>query len=73
MYEDCKVALDITWKEPGVHHRKIGDSALVLARVKNVYQVLIDEVDHYQMGGRWNIIVYDKILNQVTASLVFSE
>ena len=73
VYEDCKVALDITWKEAGVRHRKIGDSALVLARVKNVYQVLIDEVDHYQMGGRWNIIVYDKILNQVTASLVFPE
>lgn len=73
VYEDCKIALDITWKEEGVCHRKAGDSALVLARVENAYQVLIDGVDHYQIGGRWNIIVYDKILKSVTASLVFPE
>ncbi len=73
VYEDCKIALDITWKEAGIRHRKAGDSALVLARVGNAYQVLVDGVDHYQMGGRWNIIVYDKILNSVTASLVFPE
>lgn len=51
VYEDCKIALDITWKEAGIRHRKAGDSALVLARVGNAYQVLVDGVDHYQMGA----------------------
>lgn len=73
VYEDCKIALDITWKEEGVYHRKAGERELVLARAGKAYQVLIDNVNHYQMGGRWNIIVYDKILNSVTASLVFPE
>ncbi len=73
VYEDCKIALDITWKEEGIRHRKAGKSELVLARIGKGNQVLIDGINHYQMGGRWNIIVYDKILNSVTASLVFPE
>lgn len=73
VYEDCKVALNIKWKENGMQHMKIGKSELVLSKLGGVYQILIDDIDHYQAGSRWNIIVYDKITQSVTANLNFEE
>ena len=73
VYEDCKVALNIKWKENGMQHMKIGKSELVLSKLGGVYQILIDDIDHYQAGSRWNIIVYDKITQNVTANLNFEE
>ncbi|MDE7322993.1 MAG: hypothetical protein K2N73_09780 [Lachnospiraceae bacterium] len=73
VYQDGEVALDVTWKENGMRHMKIGESELVLIKLGGVYQVLIDDIDHYQAGSRWNIIVYDKITKEVKASMVFNE
>lgn len=73
VYEDCKVALNVKWKENGMQHMKIGKSELVLSKLGGVYQILIDGVEHYQPGSKWNIIVYDKITDSVTANLNFEE
>lgn len=73
VYQDCKVALEMKWQDDGIQHMKIGESELVLSKLGIVHQILIDGVEHYQAGARWNIIVYDKILNSVTANLMFQE
>ena len=73
VYQDCQVALDLIWQEDGIRHRKIGESELVLAKMGPLHQVLIDGVEHYQAGSRWNITVYDRILNSVVADLTFDE
>jgi hypothetical protein len=71
VYEDCKIKLDIDWQEDGIKHLNIGKSKLVLSKLGAVYQVLIDGVEKYQEDGRWNIIVYDKIIGDVVADLNF--
>lgn len=71
VYEDCQVMLDVLWEDTGIRHRKIGDSELVLSKLGNMQQVLIDGTEYYQAGSRWNIIVYDKITKTVIASLNF--
>jgi hypothetical protein len=73
VYEDSKIKLDIDWQEDGIEHMNIGKSKLVLSKLGVVYQVLIDGVEKYQDGGRWNIIVYDKLINDVVADLNFDE
>jgi hypothetical protein len=73
VYEDCKVALDIEWQEDGIEHMNIGKSKLGLSKLGTVYQVLIDGVERYQQDGRWNIVVYDKIVGDVVADLNFDE
>lgn len=73
VYEDCGVALDIRWRDDGIRHMKIGKSELVLSRLGAVYQILIDGVEQYQAGSRWNIVVYDKITKSVTGNLSFDE
>lgn len=71
VYQDGRVALNVKWKDNGIRHLKIGESELVLLKLGGAYQVLIDDIDYYQAGKRWNIIVYDKITKDVTASMVF--
>jgi hypothetical protein len=71
VYEDCKVALDIEWKEDGIKHMNIGKSKLVLSKLGTVYQVLIDGVERYQDGSKWNIVVYDKIIGDVVADICY--
>jgi hypothetical protein len=71
VYEDCKIARSIKWQDDGIQHMNIGRSKLVLSKLGAVYQVLIDGVEKYQSGSRWNIIVYDKILGDVVADLNF--
>lgn len=71
VYQDCKAALDVQWQENGIRHMKIGESELVLSKLGAVHQILIDGVEQYQAGTRWNIIVYDRILKSVTANLTF--
>ena len=73
VYQNCKMAMNVEWEDNGIRHMKIGKSELVLAKLGGVYQVLIDGEDYYQAGSRWNIIVYDKIVGDVTANLVFEE
>ena len=73
VYQDCKVALDFMWQEDGIRHMKIGESELVLSKLSTLHQILIDGVEQYQAGTRWNIIVYDKVLGTVTANLTFDE
>lgn len=73
VYQDCSVALDLKWQEDGIRHMKIGESELVLSKLSTLHQILIDGVEQYQAGARWNIIVYDRILGSVTANLVFDE
>ena len=73
MYQDCSVALDLIWKENGIRHMKIGAQELVLSKRGGAHQILIDGVEYYQPGKRWNIIVYDKILKCVTANLSYDE
>ncbi|MDE5700802.1 MAG: hypothetical protein K2I96_25915 [Lachnospiraceae bacterium] len=73
VYQDCKVALDLIWQEDGIRHMKIGQSELVLSKLSTLHQILIDGVEQYQAGTRWNIIVYDKVLGTVTANLTFDE
>lgn len=73
VYQDCEVALEVHWQDDGIRHLRIGESELVLSRKKRGHQVLIDGVDHYQVGSRWNIIVYDKVTGSVVANLVFEE
>jgi hypothetical protein len=71
VYEDCSVAISKEWLEDGIEHMNIGKSKLVLSKLGMVYQILIDGVEYYQSGGRWNIIVYDKIIGEVVADLNF--
>lgn len=73
VYQDCKVALDLIWQEDGIRHMKIGERELVLSKLSTLHQILIDGVEQYQAGTRWNIIVYDKVLGTVTANLTFDE
>lgn len=73
VYLDGKVALDIEWKEDGIRHMKIGESELALAKHGSVNQVLIDDIEQYQPGKRWNMTVYDKITKKVAANLAFDE
>lgn len=73
VYQNCKMAMNVEWKDNGIRHMKIGKSELVLSKLGGVYQILIDGEDQYQAGSRWNIIVYDKIVGDVTANLVFDE
>jgi hypothetical protein len=71
MYEDCNLVTDKYWTEDGIEHMKIGKSRLVLSKLGTVYQILIDGVEKYSSEGRWNIVVYDKLLNDVVADLNF--
>jgi hypothetical protein len=71
VYEDLKVVLDKDWLDDGIEHMNIGKSKLVLSKLGTVYQILIDGVEEYQSEGRWNIVVYDKLLNDVVADLNF--
>lgn len=73
VYQDGKAVLHEQWKENGIRHMKIGKSELVLSKLGGVYQVLIEGEDYYQAGSRWNIIVYDEVVQDVTANLVFAE
>ena len=73
VYQNGKMALNVEWEDNGIKHMKIGKSELVLSKLGGVYQVLIDGEDRYQAGSKWNIIVYDKIVGDVTANLVFEE
>jgi len=73
VYQDCKLALHVQWEENGINHMRIGDSELVLSRLGDVYQILIDGVEYYQSESKWSIIVYDKVIKGVTANLVFDE
>lgn len=73
VYQDCTVALDLKWQEDGIRHMKIGESELVLSKLGSLQQILIDGVEQYQTQIRWNIIVYDKILGNVAANLVFDD
>jgi hypothetical protein len=59
------------WLEDGIEHMNIGKTKLVLSKLGAVYQILIDGVEYYQSEGRWNIIVYDKIIGGVVADLNF--
>jgi hypothetical protein len=71
VYENCQVKLDISWTDDGIKHMKIGKSKLVLSKLGAVYQILIDGIENYQAGSRWNIIVYDKVTQSVVANLNF--
>jgi hypothetical protein len=71
VYEDKRVVWKQFWEKDGVAHRKIGDSELVLAKLGAIYQVLIDGVEQYQAGSKWNIVVYDKVTKSVSASFAF--
>ncbi len=74
VYEDKEVVFDRLWQESGLVHRRLGtDSELVLSRYGDLYQILIDGVEQYQAGSRWNIIVYDKITDKIAANLCFDE
>ncbi|MDE5824901.1 MAG: hypothetical protein K2H91_09525, partial [Lachnospiraceae bacterium] len=73
VYQDCEIALEVQWQDDGIRHIRIGESELVLAKTGGFYQVLIDNVNHFQAGSRWNIIVYDKVTEGVVANLVFDE
>lgn len=73
VYQNCKMALNVEWEDNGIRHMRIGKSELVLSKLGGVCQVLIDGEDQFQAGSRWNIIVYDKIVQAVTANLVFEE
>lgn len=73
VYENNKMKINVQWEDNGTRHMRIGESELVLSRLGNVYQILIDGVEHYQSESKWNIIVYDKTVGGVTANLVFDE
>lgn len=73
VYQDCEIALEVQWQDDGIRHIQIGESELVLAKTGGFYQVLVDNVNHFQAGSRWNIIVYDKVTEDVVANLVFDE
>lgn len=73
IYENGSVRFNRLWQDNGIAHMKIGKSELVLSKLGGVYQILIDGVEHYQPGSKWNIIVYDKITDSVTANLNFEE
>lgn len=73
VYQNRKMTLHVQWEDDGIHHMKIGKSELVLSKLGDVYQTLIDGVEYYQSESKWNIVVYDKITKSVTANLVFDE
>ena len=73
VYQNGKMALNVEWEDNGIRHMRIGESELVLTKLGGVYQVLIDGEDRFCAGSRWNIIVYDKVVKDVTANLVFDE
>lgn len=74
VYEDRTVAFHRLWQENGMVHRRLGKSGeLVLIRSGKVCQILIDGVEQYQAGSCWNIIVYDRITEEITANLYFEE
>lgn len=73
VYQNRKMTLHVQWEDNGIHHMKIGKSELVLSKLGDVYQTLIDGVEYYQSESKWNIVVYDKITKSVTANLVFDE
>ncbi|MDE7268199.1 MAG: sugar phosphate isomerase/epimerase [Lachnospiraceae bacterium] len=73
VYQNRKMTLHVQWEDNGIHHMKIGKSELVLSKLGDVYQTLIDGVEYYQPESKWNIVVYDKITKSVTANLVFDE
>lgn len=67
IYEDGVVTLHKVWDGNGVEQRKVGKSTLVLYKKGIAYKVLIDGEEYYQTGSRWNIIVYDKVTQEVKA------
>lgn len=71
VYKDGAVALDLKWQADGIRHMKIGESELVLSKLGDLYQILVDGAEQYQAGKRWNITVYDKITKKVAANLIF--
>ena len=73
VYQDCEVVMEVQWQGDGIRHIQIGESELVLAKTGSVHQILIDGVEYYQVGKGWNIIVYDKVIGDVVANMVFDE
>ncbi len=74
VYEDGKILIDKVWDRDEVLHVKIGeDSEVVLAKKGWVNQVRVDDVEQYEAGRKWNVVVYDKVVGSVVGSLYFDE
>ncbi len=67
IYKDGKVIFHKVWEDDGRVYMNIEESTVVLQRKGAGYHVQIDATEYYQMGKRWNIIVYDKVTQEVTA------
>lgn len=71
VYEDCRIRLEKQWDEDGVIHLKTDNKKIVLSKLGGIYQILIDGVESYTPGTRWNIVVYDKTTHEISANLCF--
>lgn len=72
VYKDGRVVLHKVWEEDGREYMDVEKSKVVFSKQGVAYHVLIDGIEYYQLGNRWNIIVYDKVTQEITA-LAFSE
>lgn len=73
IYKDGEVALDIKWKGDGAKRIKEDGTRFEVSRFDGICQVLVDGVNQYVPGKRWNVTVYDKITKKVAANLAFDE
>ena len=53
------------WKEPGVEHYRINRTDIVLARTEATFQVVINDIEYYEPGNDWSVIVYDTVTDAV--------
>lgn len=69
IYRGGKAVFHKEWNENGVAHKWMDGKDIVLAKREGFYQVMIDDVDYYEMGKEWSIVVYDTVTAQVAAVL----
>lgn len=65
IYRGGEVLYHKEWKEPGVEHYRINRTDIVLARTEATFQIMINDIEYYEPGNDWSVIVYDTVTDGV--------
>ena len=65
IYRGGEVLFHKEWEEAGVEHYAINGTDIVLARTEATFQIIIDDIEYYEPGNDWFVVVYDVVTGQV--------
>ena len=71
VYVDGKLCMEEEWTQSGVRLKDIDGVQVTLRQTGNIAQVFINNLPYAVTANNWTVIVYDKITEQVVATLGF--